>query len=69
MLVFKKRKRKRTTLYNGAVFSYYEFLLLSSALLWHRLMGTGVLEVDTDASPELRIYAHCSKGRVRLYIC
>ncbi|XP_030938386.1 heparanase-like protein 1 isoform X2 [Quercus lobata] len=34
-----------------------------SALLWHRLMGTGVLEVDTDASPELRIYAHCSKGR------
>ncbi|KAL4633565.1 hypothetical protein ACB092_04G131800 [Castanea dentata] len=34
-----------------------------SALLWHRLMGTGVLEVDTDASPELRIYGHCSKGR------
>ncbi|GMY15553.1 heparanase-like protein 1 isoform X1 [Fagus crenata] len=34
-----------------------------SALLWHRLMGKGVLEVDTDASPHLRIYAHCSKGR------
>ncbi|XP_010546175.1 PREDICTED: heparanase-like protein 1 isoform X2 [Tarenaya hassleriana] len=34
-----------------------------SALLWHRLMGKGVLAVQTDASPHLRAYAHCSKGR------
>ncbi|KAF5477105.1 hypothetical protein F2P56_003779 [Juglans regia] len=34
-----------------------------SALLWHRLMGKGVLAVDTDASSYLRSYAHCSKGR------
>ncbi|KAJ4713129.1 Heparanase-like protein [Melia azedarach] len=34
-----------------------------SALLWHRLMGKGVLSVATDASPFLRSYAHCSKGR------
>ncbi|CAK9312250.1 unnamed protein product [Citrullus colocynthis] len=35
-----------------------------SALLWHRLMGTGVLAVNSDASPFLRSYAHCSKERV-----
>ncbi|GAV81568.1 Glyco_hydro_79n domain-containing protein [Cephalotus follicularis] len=34
-----------------------------SALLWHRLMGRGVLAVDSDASSYLRSYAHCSKGR------
>uniref|UniRef100_A0A5B6ZV98 Putative heparanase-like protein 1 n=2 Tax=Davidia involucrata TaxID=16924 RepID=A0A5B6ZV98_DAVIN len=34
-----------------------------SALLWHRLMGKGVLAVSTGASPYLRAYAHCSKGR------
>ncbi|XP_021616033.1 heparanase-like protein 1 isoform X3 [Manihot esculenta] len=34
-----------------------------SALLWHRLMGKGVLAVGSDASPYLRAYAHCSKGR------
>ncbi|KAF5734673.1 putative Heparanase-2 [Tripterygium wilfordii] len=34
-----------------------------SALLWHRLMGKEVLAVDSDASPFLRSYAHCSKGR------
>ncbi|WCJ35879.1 glucuronidase 2 [Euphorbia peplus] len=35
-----------------------------SALLWHRLMGKGVLSVgSSDASPHLRAYAHCSKGR------
>ncbi|XP_010258147.1 PREDICTED: heparanase-like protein 1 isoform X2 [Nelumbo nucifera] len=34
-----------------------------SALLWHRLMGKSVLTVDSDASPFLRVYAHCSKGR------
>ncbi|KAK9107408.1 hypothetical protein Syun_023419 [Stephania yunnanensis] len=35
-----------------------------SALLWHRLMGKGVLTVQSDASPFLRAYAHCSKGKV-----
>ncbi|KAL4633568.1 hypothetical protein ACB092_04G131900 [Castanea dentata] len=34
-----------------------------SALLWHRLMGKGVLAVRTGDSPHLRSYAHCSKGR------
>ncbi|XP_048330032.1 heparanase-like protein 1 isoform X2 [Ziziphus jujuba] len=34
-----------------------------SALLWHQLMGDGVLAVGSDASPYLRAYAHCSKGR------
>lgn len=34
-----------------------------SALLWHRLMGKKVIAVDTSASPYLRSYAHCSKGR------
>jgi len=30
-------------------------------------MGKGVLAVSTGDSPHLRSYAHCSKGRVRLY--
>ncbi|KAF8005706.1 hypothetical protein BT93_K0097 [Corymbia citriodora subsp. variegata] len=34
-----------------------------SALLWHRLMGKGVLAIDSDAPSLLRYYAHCSKGR------
>lgn len=35
-----------------------------SALLWHRLMGQGVLAVDSsNISPYLRSYAHCSKGK------
>lgn len=34
-----------------------------SALLWHRLMGKEVLALDSSASPDLRTYAHCSKGR------
>lgn len=34
-----------------------------SALLWHHLMGKKVLGVTTSASPHLRSYAHCSKGR------
>nr|GMD30858.1 heparanase-like protein 2 [Ipomoea batatas] len=34
-----------------------------SALLWHRLMGSGVLAVKSDASPYLRSYAHCTKDR------
>ncbi|KAI3785668.1 hypothetical protein L1987_44792 [Smallanthus sonchifolius] len=34
------------------------------ALLWHRLMGTGVLAVDrVNIAPHLRTYAHCSKGK------
>ncbi|MBA0718343.1 hypothetical protein Golax_006097 [Gossypium laxum] len=32
-------------------------------LLWHRLMGKVVLNVKSHASPFLRSYAHCSKGR------
>ncbi|XP_020580043.1 heparanase-like protein 2 [Phalaenopsis equestris] len=34
-----------------------------SALLWHRLMGKGVLSVDISGSPFLRAYAHCSKQK------
>ncbi|XP_016563307.2 heparanase-like protein 1 isoform X2 [Capsicum annuum] len=34
-----------------------------SALLWHRLMGTGVLDVKSSGSPHLRSYAHCTKDR------
>eukprot|EP00262_Sarcandra_glabra_P012043 TRINITY_DN3004_c0_g3_i1.p1 TRINITY_DN3004_c0_g3~~TRINITY_DN3004_c0_g3_i1.p1 ORF type:complete len:470 (-),score=63.06 TRINITY_DN3004_c0_g3_i1:64-1341(-) len=34
-----------------------------SALLWHRLMGKGVLAVDYSGSPFLRSYAHCSRGK------
>ncbi|KAI8543254.1 hypothetical protein RHMOL_Rhmol08G0202900 [Rhododendron molle] len=33
------------------------------ALLWHQLMGNEVLAVNISASPYLRSYAHCSKGR------
>lgn len=33
-----------------------------SALLWHQLMGEGVLSIGSD-EPYLRSYAHCSKGR------
>ncbi|XP_066363708.1 heparanase-like protein 1 [Miscanthus floridulus] len=32
-----------------------------SALLWHRLMGNGVLSVDTNAPRQIRAYAHCRK--------
>ncbi|XP_063937829.1 heparanase-like protein 2 [Daucus carota subsp. sativus] len=35
------------------------------ALLWHRLMGTRVLQVSHDGSPYLRSYAHCSKHSKR----
>ncbi|CAN0896468.1 Heparanase-like protein 1 [Linum grandiflorum] len=31
------------------------------ALLWHRLMGNGVLRTIHDGSPYLRAYSHCSK--------
>ncbi|KAF9619045.1 hypothetical protein IFM89_004403, partial [Coptis chinensis] len=33
------------------------------ALLWHRFMGKGVIAADSNSSPFLRVYAHCSKGR------
>ncbi|RVW83342.1 Heparanase-like protein 1 [Vitis vinifera] len=46
-------------LYNPKIW----YLILNSALLWHRLMGKGVLAVDSTASPFLRSYAHCSKGK------
>ncbi|VAH88081.1 unnamed protein product [Triticum turgidum subsp. durum] len=36
-----------------------------SALLWHRLMGNGVLSVDINAPRKLRAYAHCSKRHER----
>ncbi|ONM01547.1 Heparanase-like protein 1 [Zea mays] len=36
---------------------------LLSALLWHRLMGTGVLSLDISGSPYLRPYAHCAKQK------
>ncbi|KAF9612589.1 hypothetical protein IFM89_002185 [Coptis chinensis] len=40
-----------------------EWRLVATALMWHRLMGKGVLAADSNSSPFLRIYAHCSKGR------
>ncbi|KAG1341993.1 putative Heparanase-like protein 2 [Cocos nucifera] len=33
------------------------------ALLWHRLMGPGVLHTTHNGSPYLRAYAHCSKQK------
>ncbi|KAJ4827861.1 hypothetical protein Tsubulata_020343 [Turnera subulata] len=33
------------------------------ALLWHRLMGTSVLQINHNGSPYLRAYAHCSKRK------
>ncbi|ESQ31810.1 hypothetical protein EUTSA_v10003960mg [Eutrema salsugineum] len=39
-----------------------------SALLWHRLMGKGVLGVQTNASEYLRTYVHCSKGTAGITI-
>lgn len=37
--------------------------LVASALLWHRLMGKGVLSIDVSGSSYLRAYAHCRKGK------
>jgi len=34
-----------------------------SALLWHQLMGKGVLSLDISGSPYLRAYAHCTKNK------
>ncbi|KAG6498272.1 hypothetical protein ZIOFF_046184 [Zingiber officinale] len=39
------------------------FLNSFCALLWHRLMGKGVLSIDVTGSSYLRAYAHCSKGK------
>ncbi|KAM0951407.1 putative glycosidase [Dioscorea sansibarensis] len=39
-----------------------------SALLWHRLMGKGVLSVDISGSPYLRAYAHCRKRKAGVSI-
>lgn len=51
---------------SGTMSSSYEFALWQySALLWHRLMGKGVLAVNSNASPYLRVYAHCAKEIVR----
>ncbi|XVE85775.1 hypothetical protein DITRI_Ditri17bG0118100 [Diplodiscus trichospermus] len=33
------------------------------ALLWHRLMGSRVLGVTLNATPNLRVYAHCAKKK------
>jgi hypothetical protein len=33
-----------------------------AALLWRRLMGTGVLEVGASTGPNLHVYAHCLRG-------
>jgi hypothetical protein len=30
------------------------------ALLWHRLMGTTVLDAGPAAAPDLHVYAHCN---------
>ncbi|KAK8659111.1 hypothetical protein V6N13_029323 [Hibiscus sabdariffa] len=48
---------------NTFVNSFWYLDQLGIALLWHRLMGKVVLSVESDASPFLRSYAHCSKGR------
>ncbi|KAH0468858.1 hypothetical protein IEQ34_002090 [Dendrobium chrysotoxum] len=37
--------------------------MASNALLWHRLMGKGVLSIDVSGSSFLRAYAHCSKHK------
>lgn len=42
----------------------FVLMVVNSGLLWHRLMGKVVLNVESHASPFLRSYAHCSKGRV-----
>ncbi|WP_354223413.1 hypothetical protein [Bradyrhizobium sp. F1.4.3] len=33
-----------------------------AALLWHRLMGTIVLDAGSAATPDLHLYAHCHPG-------
>ncbi|KAG6582186.1 Heparanase-like protein 1, partial [Cucurbita argyrosperma subsp. sororia] len=38
------------------------------ALLFHRLMGRGVLKVDNNVSSYLRAYAHCSRERTGITV-
>jgi heparanase 1 len=33
-----------------------------AAVLWRRLMGTGVLEAGVSGDPNLHVYAHCLRG-------
>jgi hypothetical protein len=33
-----------------------------AAVLWHRLMGTTVLQTEESPSPNLHLYAHCLRG-------
>ncbi|KAH0870468.1 hypothetical protein HID58_077490 [Brassica napus] len=47
---------------------FYGLLEKETALLWHRLMGKGVLGIQTNASEYLRTYVHCSKGRAGITI-
>uniref|UniRef100_A0A0E0BUH2 Heparanase-like protein n=1 Tax=Oryza glumipatula TaxID=40148 RepID=A0A0E0BUH2_9ORYZ len=35
----------------------------ANALLWHRLMGKGVISLDTSGSSYLRAYVHCGKQK------
>lgn len=34
-----------------------------AALLWHRLMGTTVLDPSAPSTPGLHVYAHCLRGK------
>ncbi|CAL9751280.1 unnamed protein product [Musa acuminata subsp. burmannicoides] len=42
---------------------YRQDIQNTNALLWHQLMGKGVLSVDISGSSYLRAYAHCRKGK------
>ncbi|PPS09403.1 hypothetical protein GOBAR_AA11232 [Gossypium barbadense] len=41
---------------------------VSSALLWHRLMGSTVLAVTQESNPNLHVYAHCGKKKPRISV-
>ncbi len=34
-----------------------------AALLWHKLMGTTVLEAGPSPAPAVKLYAHCLRGQ------
>ncbi|KAF8389749.1 hypothetical protein HHK36_024268 [Tetracentron sinense] len=55
-------RQEHLNLFSNAVF-IRELSEKLFALLWHRLMGKGVLAVHSNISSYLRAYAHCSKGR------
>ncbi|ONL94923.1 Heparanase-like protein 1 [Zea mays] len=46
---------------NGGQLVSNTFINSICALLWHRLMGNGVLSVDINAPRQIRAYAHCRK--------